>query len=36
MPTQDVDVGSPMKKRKLLSNREKLSILLDTVTPKEK
>ena len=23
MPTQDVDVGSPMKKRKLLSNREK-------------
>jgi len=25
-----------MKKRKLLSNREKLSILLDTVTPKEK
>lgn len=35
MHTQDVDVGLPTQ-RKILSNREKLSILLDQVTPKEK
>lgn len=34
MHTQDVDVGLPTQ-RKILSNREKLSILLDQVTPKE-
>lgn len=36
MPTQDVDVGSLIQKRKFLSNKQKLSILLDTVTPQDK
>lgn len=35
MPIQDADVGSLIHKRKLLSNKEKLSILLDQVTPQE-
>lgn len=35
MPTQDVDVGSLIQKRKFLSNKEKLSILLDQVTPQD-
>lgn len=34
MPTQGADVGS-LTKRKILSNREKLSILLDQITPPE-
>lgn len=33
MHTQDVDVGSLIPKRRVLSNKEKLSILLDQVTP---
>lgn len=36
MHTQDVDVGSLTKKRKVLSQREKLKILLDTRTPTSK
>ena len=35
MHIQDVDVGSLIPQRKILSNKEKLSILLDTVTPQE-
>ena len=35
MPIQDADVGSLIQKRKVLSNREKLSILLDQVTPQD-
>lgn len=35
MPTQDVDVGSLIQKRKFLSNKQKLSILLDTVTTQD-
>lgn len=35
MPTQDVDVGLPIQQRRVLSNREKLSILLDQVTPRD-
>ena len=35
MPIRDADVGSLIQKRKVLSNREKLSILLDQVTPQE-
>lgn len=36
MHIQDADVGLLTKKRKILSNREKLDILLDTVTPQDK
>lgn len=35
MHIQDADVGSLIPQRKILSNKEKLSILLDTVTPQE-
>lgn len=35
MHIQDADVGSLIPQRKVLSNKEKLSILLDTVTPQE-
>lgn len=35
MLIQDVDAGSLIPQRKILSNKEKLSILLDTVTPQE-
>lgn len=35
MHTLDADAGLLTRKRKILSNREKLSLLLDTVTPKE-
>lgn len=35
MLIQDVDVTLPIQKRKLLSNKEKLSILLDQVTPQD-
>ena len=35
MHTQDADVGSLIQKRKVLSNKEKLSILLDQVTPQD-
>lgn len=36
MHTLDVDVGLPTQKRRILSNREKLSILLDQKTPQDK
>lgn len=35
MHIQDADVGLLIPQRKILSNKEKLSILLDTVTPQE-
>ena len=35
MPTQDVDVGSLTQRKKFKSNREKLSELLDLVTPQD-
>ena len=35
MHTQDADVGSLIQKRKVLSNKEKLSLLLDQVTPQD-
>jgi len=35
MHIQDADVGSLTQKRKVLSNKEKLSILLDQVTPQD-
>ena len=35
MPTQDVDAGSLTQRRKYKSNREKLSELLDLVTPQD-
>lgn len=36
MHIQDVDVGLLTQKRKVLSNKEKLSILLDQVTPQDR
>ena len=35
MHIQDADVGLLTQKRKVLSNKEKLSILLDQVTPQD-